>query len=61
MGKLINLIVAAVIFWAIYYFLVPLLPAPANGFVGIIVIIIAIIYLLGVLVDAWPWPWNGTK
>ncbi len=57
MGKLINLIIAGVIFWVIYLYLIPLLPAAVEGFVSIIVIIIAIVYLLGVLTDA-TWPWS---
>jgi hypothetical protein len=57
MGKLINLIIAAVIFWVVYFYLVPLLPAPAAGFVGVIVVIIAIVYLLGEL-SGFNWPWN---
>jgi hypothetical protein len=59
MSKLINLIVAGVVFWAIYFYLVPLLPEPARAFIGVIVVVIAIVYLLGELAGQWPaWPWN---
>ena len=56
MNKLIELIIAAVIFWVIEFYLVPLLPEPARTFISVIVIIIAIVYLLGSLTNyAWPW------
>jgi len=57
MGKLINLIVAAVIFYVIEFMLVPMLPDPARGFVSLIVVIIAIVYLLGEL-GGFSWPWT---
>lgn len=57
MGKLINLIVAGVIFYVIYFLLVPLLPGKAEEFVGLIVVIIAIVYLLGELAG-YDWPWT---
>jgi hypothetical protein len=57
MEKLINLIIAGVIFWVVYFFLVPLLPAPASTFVGVIVVICAIVYLLGEL-GGYSWPWK---
>lgn len=57
MNKLIELIIAAVVFWAIYFYLVPLLPSPAREFIGVIAVVIAIVYLLSTLVG-YPWPWN---
>ena len=58
MNKLIELIVAGVIFYIIEFFLVPLLPEPARGFVSILVVVIAIVYLLGML-TGYAWPWNS--
>jgi len=57
MGKLINLIIAAVIFYVIEFMLVPMLPSPARAFISIVVVIIAIVYLLGEL-TSYTWPWN---
>lgn len=57
MDKLIGLIIAAVIFGIIVYFLIPMLPAPFSTFVLIIVVVIAIIYLLGEL-GGYAWPWK---
>ena len=55
-AKLINLIVAAVVFYVIEFMLVPLLPGPAQAFLSLIVVIIAIVYLLLVLTDGrLPW------
>ncbi len=56
MGKLINIIIAGVIFYIIYFLLVPLLPGKAEEFVGVIVVIAAIVYLLGEL-GGYEWPW----
>jgi hypothetical protein len=56
-NKLIELIVAGVIFYIIEFLLVPMLPEPAKGFVSIIVIVIAIVYLL-TLLTGYAWPWN---
>jgi predicted RND superfamily exporter protein len=60
MNKLINLIVAAVIFYVIEFMLVPMLPGVARTFVSLIVVIIAIIYALGLLTD-YNFPWNKTR
>lgn len=57
MNKLIELIVAGVIFYVIEFLLVPMLPDPARGFVSLLIIIIAIVYLLTVL-TGYAWPWN---
>ncbi len=56
MSKLINLIIAALIFGVIYYFLVPLIGGTLGHFIGIVVIVIAIVYLLGELSN-YNWPW----
>jgi len=56
MNKLINLLIAAVIFGVIVYFLIPMLPSPFKMFVLVIVVIIAIVYLLGEL-SGYGWPW----
>jgi hypothetical protein len=58
MGKLINIIIAAVIFYIIEFLLVPMLPEPVKGFISVIVIIIAIVYLLGEL-GGYNWPWTN--
>lgn len=56
MSKLIELIIAAVVFWIVYFFLVPLLPEPLRVFVGVIVVVIAIVYVLSTLTNfSWPW------
>lgn len=55
MGKIISIILAAVIFYIIYYMLVPLLPDGAEHFVGTLVVIAAILYLLGEVASVWPW------
>jgi hypothetical protein len=57
MNRLIELIVAGVIFYVIEFLLVPMLPEPARGFVSILVIVIAIVYLLTAL-TGYSWPWN---
>jgi hypothetical protein len=57
MEKLINLIIGAVIFYVIEFMLVPMLPEPARGFVSLIVVIIAIVYLLGEI-SGYNWPWR---
>jgi FtsH-binding integral membrane protein len=57
MDKLISLIVASVIFYVIEFILVPLLPSPAQSFVSLIVIVIAIVYLLGSL-TGYTFPWR---
>ncbi len=56
MGKIINLIIAGVIFSVIHFLLVPLLPGKVNEFVGVLVVIAAIVYLLGEL-SGYEWPW----
>jgi hypothetical protein len=58
MQKLINILIAGVVFYIIYFYLVPLLPPVARGFIGLLVVIIAIVYLLGEIAGAWPWPWH---
>ena len=56
MNKLIELIIAGVIFYVIEFILVPMLPEPAKGFVSLLVIIIAIVYMLTMLTGiTWPW------
>jgi len=57
MNKLIDLIIGGVIFYVIAFFLVPMLPNPAQGFVSVIVIVIAIVYLLGSL-TGYTFPWR---
>ena len=57
MNKLIDLLIAAVIFGVIVYFLIPMLPSPFKSFVLIIVVVIAIVYLLGEL-SGYAWPWK---
>lgn len=56
MGRLINLIIAGVIFYVIYFLLVPLLPDRAGEFIGVIVVVAAIVYLLGEI-GGYDWPW----
>jgi hypothetical protein len=56
MNTLINIIIAAVIFGIVYFYLVPLLPDPLKVLVGILVVVAAIIYLL-TLVTGYSWPW----
>lgn len=56
MGKLIELIIAAVVFWVVYFYLVPLLPEPLRVFVGVLVVVIAIVYVLSTL-TSWDFPW----
>lgn len=57
MQKIIELIIAGVIFYVIEFFLVPMLPEPARGFVSLLVVVIGIIYLLSML-TGYSFPWN---
>lgn len=57
MGKLIELLIALVIFLVIYFGLVPLLGGVFTLWVGRLVIVIAIVYLL-TLLSGVVWPWN---
>ncbi len=56
MGKIVSIIIAGVIFYIIYFLLVPLLPGKVEEFVGVLVVIAAIVYLLGEL-SGYEWPW----
>ena len=57
MNKLIELIIAGLLFAIIIIFLVPMLPAPYSGYVKIIVVVASIVYVLG-LIGNYQWPWN---
>lgn len=57
MSKLVNIIIAAVLFYIIFFMLVPLLPSPIGGFIGILVVVIAILYCLGEI-GGYSWPWS---
>lgn len=56
MSTIIKLMIAAVVFYIIYYFLALLLPgANIRSFVTFLVVIAAIVYLLSELTGYWPW------
>lgn len=58
MGKIANLLIAALIFGVIYFLLIPLISVEAiTSPLKIIVVLAAIIYLFGELGN-YNWPWN---
>ena len=58
MAKIINLIVAVLVFFAIYGWLCPLLPEPFRTPIQVIVVVAAIIFLLYAVSDFEFWPWR---
>jgi hypothetical protein len=50
MNLLINVLVAVVVFWLVYTYLLPLLPEPVRGIAFVLFVLCAIVYVLRLLV-----------
>jgi len=56
MNKLISILIAAVAFWVMVSYLIPMLPNPIRTIALVVVVLCAIVFLISLFVDySFPW------